>query len=235
MRTGASGLQAAQALLELFRAAQELPSAEFLVVHEHGRRSIISGSTEQAFLQQAVAALRRLFGTRAKYLRADNGAASFTGASYLQVISEYLNTRPSLEKPSCCRHAGAAAAAAKYVLLIDSSVLVTRGCLFAMWSTLQSRPSAGLVGPLLLGEDGKVPSCVLDGPKGPAAGATTACLEPHLNRPNGAGVQCRRRHLERWHSEHRGRRHCLHQTRGKPVTLPVLLDHAVQTVTHSCT
>ena len=89
VRSSASGLQAAQALLELFRAAQELPSAEFLVAHERSSSSSGGGGNteladQDAMLQQAVAQMRRLFGIQAKYLRSDKAAASYTGELYGQ-------------------------------------------------------------------------------------------------------------------------------------------------------
>jgi hypothetical protein len=78
VRSGSSGLQAAQALLELFRAAQELPSAEYLIMDERSSdgmgRADVTG-----MLQQTVADVQSMFGVRARYLQAEEGAASYTG------------------------------------------------------------------------------------------------------------------------------------------------------------
>ncbi len=68
VHTGTTSLQAAQALLELFRASSEVPSAEYIVVDmRHGSRT--ADTDEANMLQQVVQAMDNMFAVSASYVR----------------------------------------------------------------------------------------------------------------------------------------------------------------------
>ncbi|GAB4818002.1 hypothetical protein N2152v2_005048 [Parachlorella kessleri] len=117
---------AAQCLLELFRTASEVASAEFVVIDD--------GSTEDTSpMEQAVSRLEGLFGIDIQYLR----------------HTKALGYGPSNDE-------GIRLSCGQYVVLVNSDTLVTRGWLSALLLAFKENARAGIVGPLFMGEKDKV-------------------------------------------------------------------------------
>ena len=115
---------AAQAILELFRTADEAESAEFIVVDD--------GSLTELF--QVTYALRRmkyLFGTRIVFIR---------NANRLGFVASNMKA--------------ASTARGNYLAFVNSDTYVLRGWLAALLATFKQFPDAGLVGPLFIEDKG---------------------------------------------------------------------------------
>lgn len=115
---------AAQVLLELFRTAHEVESAEYVVVDD--------GSTEDdGALTNMVALLRGLFDVRIINIRHDQ-SVGFGAAN----------------------DAGIQAASGNYIVMVNSDMFVAKGWLFALLQTMKADPNAGMVGPMFIGNNG---------------------------------------------------------------------------------
>ncbi|GAB4814786.1 hypothetical protein N2152v2_001832 [Parachlorella kessleri] len=121
-----NGLVTAQCMLELFRTAREVSSAEYVLVND--------GSTEDvAMAVQAMRRLQQLFGVRFVY-RVNEAAEGYGPA----------NTQ------------GVGAASGEFIVLVNNDLLVAKGWLSAIMHTFSQRPATGIVGPLFLGDTGLV-------------------------------------------------------------------------------
>ena len=115
-------LSAAQSILELFRTAHEVPSAQFIVVND--------GSTEDfSSLHFVIARLQKLFGINVALLRS-----------------------PTNHGFSAAVRAGLLHSKGKWVVLVNSDVFVGKGWLKMLHATAENSPRAGIVGPLFLGD-----------------------------------------------------------------------------------
>lgn len=111
----------AQCLLELFRTAREVPSAEYVIIDD--------GSTEDTSpLLQTMWRLEQLFGIQVKYRRNEQavgyGPANANGIHL---------------------------ASGKYIALINNDMFVVKGWLTAVMQTFETTPNAGIVGPMFMG------------------------------------------------------------------------------------
>lgn len=116
-------LSAAQSILELFRTAHEIASAQFLVVND--------GSTEDfAAVHFVIARLQKFFGVNVTLLR------SATSHGFSAAV-----------------RAGLLQSKGKWLVLVNSDVFVGKGWLQMLHATAEKNPRAGIVGPLFLGDD----------------------------------------------------------------------------------
>lgn len=114
---------AAQALLEIFRTAQEVPGSIQFCVYDDGsdQEPLVSIAT--------LSALRRFFGTLITYQRKEV-AVGFGEAN--NIAAQW--------------------ARGQYIALINTDMFVTRGWISALLFTFSAFPNAGMVGPLYIGE-----------------------------------------------------------------------------------
>ena len=114
-------LSAAQSILELFRTAHEVPSAQFIVVND--------GSTEDfSSVHFVIARLQKLFGIDVTLLRS-----------------------PTNHGFSAAVRAGLLQSKGKWIVLVNSDVFVGKGWLKMLHATAEKSPRVGIVGPLFLG------------------------------------------------------------------------------------
>jgi GT2 family glycosyltransferase len=116
----------AKCILELFRTAHEVDSAEIIIIND--------GSTEDAYkVTRIIDLLRYYFGTVIKY---------------------HSNSEPS--GYGAANSKGIEMASGKYIALINNDMFVTKGWLGSLLWTLETRPQTGIVGPLFLQDKGIV-------------------------------------------------------------------------------
>lgn len=137
-------MQATYSLLEIFRTASEASSAEILIV-------IDDSSNSEDSAVPATAASRRSI----------SSAAAATGVllDTVQRLITFFDAPIKISRHSDSTRgfniAGARQASGTYLAIVDSSVLVSRGMLATLLTTMEEHADAGLVGPLLLQNRGK--------------------------------------------------------------------------------
>lgn len=175
--------EASQAILELFRASREVPSAEYVVLLGSAAGSWGSPSSSRSRHSRSLAAgtarsARSAFGSASSAQMASTTAAYKEISQTLTYVQQLFGVRvklvytdlllqPRLDQTSALRspaatwtaaagQAALAQSAGTYVMLVTSGTLVTPGTVHALRETLRSRLTAVLATPLLLGPGGQV-------------------------------------------------------------------------------
>lgn len=147
--------QATSALLEIFRTASEVASAEIIVVIDDSSRSsgAVAGASPNP--ASATSASGSVSGA------SDSSAVAAAIQSLLVTIQRLITFFDAPIRVS--RHsdaarpfdvAGSRPASGGYVAMVDGGVLVGRGMWAALLATMDQHPDAGLVAPLLLSNRG---------------------------------------------------------------------------------